>query len=362
MATLQTAFTLLSGEGGPSWSARASRARSLLQQVIGRQPPELEVLPPDQGSPFEYPRMMPTNPTRALAEEAAEDLVDAICRRRFDRLGELLHDQVWAIWPSGHIGRHSRDELLAELKRREGKPAPIRVEGRLSYTFADLKSALAKGLPDLLDVAFGARSALTVTVGLQSRAGDGGRLMLTMAPDQEGQWRSRTLPFGGWDDAHVASARPSTLEDEIPRTAHKVVRCVVLGHGAQLRSLTNRLCDPMFVREDLGPKDRLAALVGHGPHRIGSAEVVFMGSEELPMRELRNHGPRGIEDKLKRAAPDAWGRALPRLDPRLVVTQLGALDAATMTVQPTQTASSVIIREFDERRDEDVRRVAALLI
>lgn len=362
MASLQTAFALLSGEAGPPWAARAARVRSMLATVIGRAPPEIEVLPPDRDQPFAYPTMLPTNPARPAIEEAAEDLVDAIARRRFSRLDGLLQDDVWAMWPTGHIGRHPKAELLAALAQRDGKPAPLRVDSRASYTFAELKSALAKGLPDLLDVAFGARSGLTVTLGVNGPRGPGGRMMVVMAPSSHGDWRARTLPFGGWDDAHLASVRPSSLSDDIVKAPHKITRCVVLGHGAQLRSLTNLMADPMFVRENLGPKARLADIVGEGPHRIGSAEIVFMGSEEVSMKRLREHGPKGIKEKLEGAAPDAWGRALNRLDPRLVVTQLGQLDAATMAVTPVQTSSAVVIEVWDDKRDERVRRVAALFI
>lgn len=359
---MQMALALFGGEVGPTWNARAGRARSILGAVIGDEPPNVPVVPPDLDGVFPHPRMRPTNPGRPKALEAAEDLFDGIVRRRFSRLEGLLEEEVWVIWPTGHIGRHPRDALIEAFDARPGKPAPMRVVDRQSYTFVELKQVLARGLPKLLDVVLGARSALTVTLGIDSSRGPVGRVMFVMAADERGEWRARNLMFGSVDDAHVASAKRSSLRDEPLKVADRVVRRVVLGHGAQLAADRNLMMEQIFLRDQLGPAEALIERISAGDHRLGSSEVVFMGSQELPYKIIAKHTPPGTKEKLERIAPNAWGRSIDRMDPRLVATQLGALDPATLEVTPMQQATALVIRVEDRARDQSALRIAALFM
>lgn len=355
-------LALFSGDVGPAWAARADRPRAILYRVAGgRMPPGLVAVLPDRPSEHVHPRLGRSKALRPAALEAAEDLVDGLLRRRFGRLEDLLTDDVWTLWPGAPLGRYARAELVASLSATEGQAAPYRVVDRRSYSFIELRQVLARGLPELMDAVFEIHHSVMVSFDLEGREGRVGRQFLWMSPQPDGAWRAQNLPLGSPDDAAAASASAARHEDEVIRIADRIVRRVVLGQAAALSADRNALCPRLWIRDELGTAQQLVELVAQGDHRLGSAEVVFTGSREVPLKALNTLAGPKVLAAVERQAPDVLGRSLHRLDPRAVITELAVLDPGTGEVMPAQQAGCLLIRERDALERED-RRIAAVII
>jgi hypothetical protein len=359
---MQLGMSLFSGRAGPAWAARAERVRKLLLPAIGDGAPDIPGVSAVATEPPAYPRLTPPYPGRALAIEAAENIADAVARRRFDRLAGLIHDELWVLWPNGAMGRHPGDAVLQVLSASAGSRATLRIKEKRSYSFPELKTALARGIPEVLDALLGANGGWTVTIEVETKDSPIGRLMFLISPNARGELRARNLPFGAPDDAHVLSAKPSSFETEELKIADRIVRNVVLGQTSLLRANKNDLMESFWLRDKLAPAEQLATSIAQGPHRIGSAEVVFQGSREAPFRDARRHMPPPVFEEIRRKAPDVLGRAIERLDPRVVVTEMGTLDPATGEVTAAQTAASLIVHVEDRATQNARPRIAGLFI
>jgi hypothetical protein len=358
----QTEFglSILSGRAGAAWSARAQKLRPFLKTVLGDAPPTgLPVVP---FAPARYvPGVAPAAPFRSEAVAAAGEVFDALSARRFRNLEQRLEDAVWVQWPSGAVLHHPRRDLLAQLENRAGRASAIRAKAAQSYTFAELRNVLARGVTEGLDVLLRLRTSIAVTFELEGAHGAEGRGLFSMSQDREGRWRARNLLLAAPDDAFMASSSLHNEDDAI-RLANQVIRRVVLGHAAQIRAARHLLMDELWVRDRRMKPDELARVVGEGPHRLPSAQTVFLGTRIMPFKAAERFAPRGVIHEMRASAPDLYGKTLAAFDPALVIVEIGLLDPASGKISPNQEAGALVLKTEDPARHHTRFRIAGLFL
>lgn len=347
VSAFELGLALITGRASKAWNTRAIRARALVAGSIGGAPPTAESEPPSPPADPSALHMKVASAERARAVDAARAVVDALGTRRFDRLADLLAQQVWVLWPSGTLLKHPRAALLEEIGRREGERLPLRIADPRSYTFSELRTALARGVADGLDAVLGLSAATLVTFTVTGGRGPGGRTMVVMEPEQ-GAWKARSLPLGGPDDAHAISAKLRDLDRPEAAALHPLVRAVVLGHGGLVRASYQHLMPRLWVRDQLVEAEQLARLADDGPPRLGSTEVVFGRVREVELKTLNKVAPRPGLAQLEKRAFEDFGQTFDVLSPRLLAVELGVIDPATGKLQPAPPAHGLVVYAEDD--------------
>jgi hypothetical protein len=256
---------------------------------------------------------------------------------------------------------HPRRALLDELEKRTGRASAIRGNAPQSYTFAELRNVLARGVTEGLDVLLRLRTSLAVTFELAGAQGPEGRGLFSMSQDREGRWRARNLLLAAPDDAFMASRTIQNEEDTI-RIADQVIRRVVLGHAAAVRASRHLMMEELWVRDRRMKPDELARVVGEGPHRLPSAQTVFLGTRLLPVKAAERFAPRGVIQDMRARAPDLYGKPLASFDPALVVVEIGLLDPASGKIAPNQEAGALVLKTPDKASGALRSRIAGLFL
>ncbi len=347
VSAFELGLALVTGRASKAWNTRAIRARALLAGAVGGTPPAAASEPPSPRSDGPPLHMKSASTDRARAVEAARAVVDALGTRRFDRLGDLLGARTWVLWPNGALLRHPGPALLEELQRREGERLPLRITDPKSYTFSELRSALARGVADGLDAVLDLTATTLVTFMVSGGRGPPGRVLLAMAPESGG-WRAQTLPLGSPDDAHTASVKLRDLDRPEAAALHPLVRAVVLGHGSLVRANFQHLMPRLWVRDQLVEAEQLARLADDGPPRLGSTEVVFGRVREVELRTLNKLAPKPGLAKLEARAFEDFGQTFDVLSPRLLVVELGLVDPASGKLQAGPPAHGLVVYAEDD--------------
>ncbi|MFO0723637.1 MAG: hypothetical protein U1E65_07655 [Myxococcota bacterium] len=341
MATLlELGMALLAGRANKAWAARAIRSRAFVAAALGPAPvaaPAKPLAPPRKG----FRTLRPSPRARAAAVDAAEAFLQALADQELERLPAMLASEVWALWPNGSLSRVDREPLLAELAGRKGDKQPILKKLTRSYTFAELSSALPRGIGAALDLVLDLSTTLAVTVLIEGGRGPPGRLMVLMT-EEDHRWRARSLPLLGPDDAFVAGERAPDHERPELGISQALVRHIVNGQGALLRADLHHLMPSLFVREELVPSSALVELAEQGGPRINSTEAVIGPPAEIPLSTLSKVAPRAVEQRLRTKALEDFGLPFDRLRPKLIRTEVGMLDPASLRVAPAQEAFCLV--------------------
>lgn len=359
MHPAELGIALLTGRAGKPWGARAIRARAFLAGPLGGAPPQTPAEPFALPSSEARPSPPPVDPRRPQALERAKDLLDALAVRRFDRLAPMLADPLGVLWPNGSFSFHARDDLLEELSRREGERARINLAAPRSYTFRELRAVLARGVAEALDAVLDLKNSLAVSIQINGGRGPGGRVMLVLALDEAKEWRARTLTFGSPDDAYFASARSHEPRSPDLGIADQIIRHSMLGHGTQLRSLSQHLMPKLWLRDQLLPAEALFEIAEDGPARLGASELVFLETKEGDVRGLSKLVPQAVATKIQQTALETFGLPFERLRARLSTTAFGVLDPSNGRIQPAGSASCLLVR-LEEPSGELRPRVAGV--
>lgn len=340
---------LVTGRTSKAWNTRAIRARALIAGAVGGTPPSAAADPPMPPSDAREGRlaMKTAAPARAQAVEAAKDLVDALGRRRMDRLAELLGEQVWVLWPNGNLLRHGRAALAEELASRSGDRLPLRITDPKSYSYAELRTALARGVAEGLDAALDLSESLLVTLHVSGGRGPAGRILLVMHPEPAG-WRARSLPLGGPDDAHVLSAKLRELDRPEAAALQPLVRAIILGHGGLVRAHFQHVMPKLWLRDQLVEAEQVARLTDDGPPRLGSTEIVFGRVREVELKRLDQLAPKAGRAKVEGRAFEDFGLELEALSPRLLSVELGTVDPASGRATPGPPAHGLVVLAEDD--------------
>jgi len=347
VSPFELGLALLSGKAGKPWNARAIRARALIAGALGGAAPTAASEPPSPRPAPENKLHMKTAPAeRAQAVEGARNIVDALARRRFDRLSELLGPEIWALWPNGAIARHPKAALVAEIEQRPGDRLPIKTADPKSYSYAELRSALARGVAEAHDAILELEDSTIVTLHISGGRGPAGRVMFAMT-SVDGRWVAKSLAFGAPDDAHVVSGKLKERDANDGAVLGPVIRAVVLGHGSLVRASLQHLMPKLWVRDGLMEAEALAALADDGPARVGSSEVVFGRLREVDLKTIAKIAPKPGLAHIQAKAFEVFGEGFDAIGARLWSMDLGILDPATLKIQAAPPAHGLMIRLED---------------
>lgn len=347
---------LFAGGAGPSWATRAGRIRALMTTLIGDGGPTAAVLnraPLPRELP---PPLLHLAPHRRTLEETARRLLDHVLSRELEGLEGLLHDEVWVLWPDGTFARHQRAPLLAALASRPGRHFAAIPERLVIYGLAELRSRVARGLPEALSAVLEADLGVVVTAHLDTPRGPQGRVLLVLVPDDRGQWRAKNLPLAAVDEALLGSVKVPAAEARAVQVGDRMVRHWTLGHGPQLRSLRNQMMPKLWLDEEAIDAEELGRRAAAGLHRLEAADVVFGGTEALPSRELHRVLGAPRARRIEREAKKLWAKPLEHWRVELTRTTLGRWDPEAHRAEDGAAVTALLCRtvERDQRGEEKV--------
>lgn len=309
---------LLSGAAGPTHAERAERIRAVVRTVVGEAPPSAPPLP-ELRSPAP-PKLFPLRGNareRVEAEKLASAALEGFLTRELAVVSKHAQPALWMLWPDGQLSKHATPTLLDALAKRDGKAAPIIQKQKRSYNASEMRSVLARGIPEGIEAMFGVQNALAVTIALEGKRGPAGTAMMIVSPDQYGDLKVHNVMLPSIDEAVRASAAPSLdSEDEAVRFADRIVRHFVLGHDRHLRALKNHFCEKVLMGEDVVDLEGVVERASFGAHRLDANDFIFGGSARGAIADMP-----GI-DRLKRRTKEIWGKPFEKLQLCVVETKI----------------------------------------
>lgn len=343
-APFPEAADYFTGRLNPQIGARVQMIRELLAAVLGKvEMPGDPEPPPLPRAPFR--RLAMTSLHRTAAETTARAVTDALLGRRFDALAPLLHNGVRVLWPDGRFRAHAREGLLEALAASEGAPQPGAASSVRTYAPAELRGVTPRGVTGAIDATFEANDWIAVALSVAGPR-SAVRVMVVTSRDEQERWRADSLLLPAGDEAANTGAAASADEEESLRVADRIVRHLILGHGAQLRTLRNQMVARLFVDDEIVEAEALAELAATGPHRLDALDWVFLGTEDADLESLDRHAP-GRVDRLRRRSQEAWQRNLERQRLRVAVTRIGKLALPPGSVTPEREVSCLLLGSED---------------
>ncbi|MBI4814634.1 MAG: hypothetical protein HY791_00150 [Deltaproteobacteria bacterium] len=340
-------MAVLSGRAGPDWAIRIQRARSLSGQVVTSGATGVPALPPRPSTTM-LPPIKGRPALRRKLEESATKLFDAWSTRRFRRLEAQLDESVWVLWGDGALMQHPRAELLTALANSQGKPTPAPFGKVKSYTFLELRAALARGWPEALDALLRVRDGLLVTFEVRPRDEPPLRLCVSFVETEDGP-RAANLPLPPFDEPALLARRALRADEPIAYCAEEIVRRFVLGQDHLLDANRPNAADRLWLSDRLVTFSELVAEAAREPHRLGASNTVLYGTKEVPVAQLRKIAGPKLSLQIEREAPNLFGRALFKLDPRLTETTLATIDGSGALTEERNKVTCLLVRSGEEK-------------
>lgn len=348
--TLGAGIGILSGHAGPTFGGRFSRARTILGPLIGGGRSGLTTIAPRPAlSVSKRPAPGGTEVVRARtqdrkrAEETAVEVFDALATRRFSRLEGLVGDPVWTLWGDGALLLHPKRELLLALAESQGRASPAPCTKARSYTFLELRAALAQGLPEALDAVLGLKDGLFVSFEVRPKETLPLRFAVAMRPAEKG-FLATSLPLPAFDEPAVLGRRPLRADDDIAFTADEVVRRSVLGQAHLLAANRALVAEQLWRNETRTSFDAFVTETSRPPHHLDRADLVFLGTKELQPSALSRVASPKIALEIERSAKDVFGIAFHKLDPRITDTSLARLDPSGGIAEARTSVWTLLVR------------------
>lgn len=344
-AGLELGLALLSGAVGSGWETRALRQRQLMSALFSPTALGLESAPapgPFTGRPH----------PRSAVEREARAFVDAFLRRDLDALEGQLTEHVWVAGAEGAVDAVGRSALMERLRSRAGGPVLAVPVATRSYSAAELRSLLPRGVGAAIS-SFGGPSAGYAVVELRGARAPARRLLCIRAPGPE--TRFVNLPFIAFDHAAVASRISTAKLSEPERVAHRFVRAFHLGQGRALSELRSSVMERLLVEDEPIDFETLVAELDAGPARLDAVDLSVEPAGKVRTESVWGGWSRLRRDGLERFAREGWDVPWERARPTWVVSKVGKYDLDEERIIRPKPVLSLVL-EVEEADGSGARR------
>jgi hypothetical protein len=361
---IQSAVDLLSGRTSGAWQTRAACLFEQIQTVFEINPRLLRVVPVPSEPPSNTHRVYRVlGRDRSEAQAVAHQVLDAFFSGSLNRLSSLLAENVWAAWPNGRMARHPQEDLRRALSpRTRPSESQVRIHDWRVYHYGEFDQILVADLAPIFDAVLDLKSAVIVTARIESDGIEPVRVLLALARDSQGQFRSRNLPLIAPDDAYLASVKIGSYEESQLKTSETVIRALVLGPTKQLRSHAGQLSDRVWFRGTLNSLDEMILQLEQRPLTPANTETAFMGSRLERYADFSRLLGREQKDAFEQGAASFQSLPLHQLFPDLVISEVGEFDPRTRRVQPRTQIKLVLFRFEDPHTAKQTHKVAGIFL